>query len=116
MASANHRLRQTNAAVLGRMLINKTPEAMDILFEMPEHKIAAVASEIALLRKVLGEWKNVLRIEPGIDQRPPCILSIFILIAEQKFAGRDQIAIFEIGPCSGSPYPVPINRRLTDSI
>ena len=116
IASANHRLRQTNAAVPGRMLTNKTPEAMNILFEMPEHKIAAIAREIALLRKVLGEWKNVLRIEPRIDQGPPCILSIFILIAEQKFVGGDQIAIFKIGPGSGSPYPVPINRRLTDTI
>src|SRR5262252_7369233 len=89
IASANHRLGQTDTAVLGRLRVNEPPEAMDILLEMPEHEIGAITPEIALLREILGRRKNVLGVEPGVDQRPPCILSVFILVAEQKLANRD---------------------------
>jgi hypothetical protein len=70
------------------------PEARDVLVQLAEHQVAAVAPEIAPVRHLLGR-RQVARaqIAHRVDQRPCRVAPILIGKAQDDLAERDQVDV-----------------------
>ena len=86
--AADHGARQFSPffSTIAGLLIHEFPEGRNVLGEIPEHQIGAVAAQIQLARLVLGKRQRPDRMVVGIKQGPVGVSAVFIGIAEQKFA------------------------------
>ncbi len=93
---------------------NPPPEAGNILGELPIDQIAAVAAKVPVIRQIL--WQEVAILFICGQQRAVCQQPIFVSVAEQKFAQRQQIGVVLIGLGAGNTRTIPIERRLRNSV
>src|SRR4051794_38614157 len=106
--AADHSLGEllSRCAGSGSMLLKKLPEPADVLPQIAQHQVGAVAAEIAFGRVVLGAGQQRRGARARVEQRTVGISAVFVWVAKQKFAERGNIAVFEIefdGRCTAIP-------------
>ena len=95
--AADHGLGQAPALVRNpvRLPVEELPEAADILMELPEHQIAAVAPEVAPVGRVLRRWQvERAAIRARVDQGTLRVAAVLVAVAEHDLARSDHVDVF----------------------
>ena len=95
--------------------IQKTPEAADVLLQLPEDKIGAVSAEVPFASRVFGKGQHPTCGRAVAQQWTVCVFRVFVWIPKQKFAERKQVAILDLITL-GHALAFPVERRLTDAV
>ncbi len=107
-------------ALLGpavRLPVEELPEAADVLMELAEHEIAAVAAEVAPLRHVLGRRQvERARIMGRVEQRPVGMAAVLVAVAEHDLARRHQVGVFGRLLVVGREQAPPVDARLAQPV
>ena len=78
-----------------------SPEAGDILGELTIDQIAAIEAKVPVIRQIFRQDLDIFFV--CREQRAVCQQAVFVSIAEQKFAQRQQIGVVLIGLRAGDP-------------
>jgi hypothetical protein len=116
--SAHHRLGQPFAQVCItlRLPVERAPETLHVLSQLANHQIAAVASEVGLVRRVFGPRQQRIGVTPWRKQRTRCVEPVFVGIAEQELAEATHVAILELVLVAHRALAFPIDVRLRNAV
>ncbi len=118
-APSDHGIGQVRALllVMTRLLVDEPPEAGDVLLQLAEHEIAAVATQVATVRGVQGRGQALGRcIEGRVEHGPLAEQPILVAIAQQHLAQGQHVAELELVAPIERQLAVPIDLRLADAV
>ncbi len=97
--------------------VEELPEAADVLMELPEHQVAAVAPEVAPVGRVLRR-RQVERpgIRARVDQGTLGVAAVLVAVAEHDFARSDHVDILDRLLVVGIERTSPVELRLAQPV
>ena len=102
--------------ILFRLRIDISPEGGNILRQIAENQVRAIAAKVSFSWLVFRQWKDALGIVALLDQRPIGIARVLVRIAEQEFPERCDIGIVERIAQAFWLVALPIDSRLAYAV
>ena len=102
---------------MARLLVDIAPEARNVLLELAEDEIAAVAAEIAPVRGLQALGQSLSRgVEGRVEQRALGVEAVLVAVAEQDLARRDAVGVCVVRFVIALERRFPVDLGLADAV